>query len=160
MSANDDRSRGPGFSLTLWFLFVLALLVLLPQPSPMKTYRPHGWYHYVTLGLIPIGAWRAARLGGSEISYFVYGILCTLLFSLELAHSLPFWASDADYLNRGAIVLALPMATGFGCRYIASLRWGVDGKRRNRLNFCRCGYNLTGNASGICPECGTPVERA
>jgi hypothetical protein len=22
----------------------------------------------------------------------------------------------------------------------------------------KCGYNLTGNESGICPECGTPVE--
>ncbi|GJM25902.1 MAG: hypothetical protein DHS20C16_23170 [Phycisphaerae bacterium] len=22
-----------------------------------------------------------------------------------------------------------------------------------------CGYNLTGNASGTCPECGTPVPR-
>jgi hypothetical protein len=21
----------------------------------------------------------------------------------------------------------------------------------------RCGYNLTGNTSGVCPECGTPV---
>jgi hypothetical protein len=21
----------------------------------------------------------------------------------------------------------------------------------------RCGYNLTGNVSGVCPECGTPV---
>jgi Ca2+/Na+ antiporter len=21
-----------------------------------------------------------------------------------------------------------------------------------------CGYNLTGNVSGICPECGTPIE--
>lgn len=25
--------------------------------------------------------------------------------------------------------------------------------------FCRkCGYDLTGNASGRCPECGTPAE--
>ena len=23
----------------------------------------------------------------------------------------------------------------------------------------KCGYNLTGNVSGTCPECGTPVER-
>jgi hypothetical protein len=31
-------------------------------------------------------------------------------------------------------------------------------KRRKRKNHCRqCGYNLTGNMSGICPECGTPI---
>ena len=29
---------------------------------------------------------------------------------------------------------------------------------RQRLGLClRCGYNLTGNASGICPVCETPV---
>ena len=31
-------------------------------------------------------------------------------------------------------------------------------RRRQRLGLCRsCGYNLTGNTSGLCPECGTPV---
>jgi hypothetical protein len=35
-------------------------------------------------------------------------------------------------------------------------------RRRRRLarrgGFCEiCGYNLTGNTSGVCPECGTPV---
>ncbi len=24
----------------------------------------------------------------------------------------------------------------------------------------RCGYNVTGNVSGVCPECGTPVAVA
>ena len=24
----------------------------------------------------------------------------------------------------------------------------------------RCGYDLTGNISGICPECGTPIDPA
>ena len=29
---------------------------------------------------------------------------------------------------------------------------------RNGYNQCRtCGYDLTGNTSGTCPECGTPV---
>ena len=29
---------------------------------------------------------------------------------------------------------------------------------RRRLGLCRdCGYNLTGNESGVCPECGTAV---
>ena len=31
---------------------------------------------------------------------------------------------------------------------------------RHRRGHCLvCGYNLTGNTSGRCPECGTPVER-
>jgi len=33
-----------------------------------------------------------------------------------------------------------------------------DRRRRCKSGFClRCGYNLTGNVSGICPECGTPI---
>jgi hypothetical protein len=31
-------------------------------------------------------------------------------------------------------------------------------RHRGRTNACRCcGYNLTGNISGRCPECGTPL---
>ena len=29
---------------------------------------------------------------------------------------------------------------------------------RRRLGLCvKCGYDLTGNVSGVCPECGTPT---
>ena len=32
--------------------------------------------------------------------------------------------------------------------------------RRVRAGLCpRCAYNLTGNVSGVCPECGAPVVR-
>ena len=32
--------------------------------------------------------------------------------------------------------------------------------RRRRKGLCEnCGYNLTGNESGICPECGTKIEK-
>lgn len=41
---------------------------------------------------------------------------------------------------------------------LASFLWAVKTLRRARrrfLNHCqRCGYNLTGNTSGTCPECG------
>lgn len=38
------------------------------------------------------------------------------------------------------------------------LVWGLY--RRARRGLClRCGYNLTGNMSGVCPECGTAVSR-
>jgi len=30
--------------------------------------------------------------------------------------------------------------------------------RRPLPGHCRCGYNLTGNTSGICPECGNPTK--
>lgn len=39
-----------------------------------------------------------------------------------------------------------------------ALLWRVD--RRHPLGHCqRCGYNLTGNVTGRCPECGEAVER-
>jgi hypothetical protein len=29
----------------------------------------------------------------------------------------------------------------------------------SKCGACVCGYDLTGNASGICPECGEPVDK-
>jgi hypothetical protein len=53
---------------------------------------------------------------------------------------------------------------GAGVLYYYSLvlliLWVRDRRRpwRHVLGFCKeCGYNLTGNVSGICPECGTGI---
>ncbi|NOX57426.1 MAG: hypothetical protein GXP29_01025 [Planctomycetes bacterium] len=35
--------------------------------------------------------------------------------------------------------------------------WWSD--RRYRSGCVDCGYNLTGNVSGACPECGTPIDQ-
>ena len=36
----------------------------------------------------------------------------------------------------------------------------VQRHRIHKLHHClSCGYNLTGNVSGVCPECGTPVPK-
>jgi len=36
--------------------------------------------------------------------------------------------------------------------------WKYGRQRFDRRDACRaCSYNLTGNVSGICPECGTPT---
>ena len=31
-------------------------------------------------------------------------------------------------------------------------------RRRDLSGHCPCGYNLTGNTSGVCPECGVEVQ--
>ena len=51
--------------------------------------------------------------------------------------------------------VALPVASYLMYRYGEGDEPLED--RRRRLGQCvRCGYNLTGNRSGVCPECGTP----
>ncbi len=32
------------------------------------------------------------------------------------------------------------------------------GRKPVKPGHCRCGYNLTGNTSGVCPECGVEVQ--
>lgn len=45
----------------------------------------------------------------------------------------------------------------FGAVAGAPLIWRLGSKPGNR-GHCRCGYDLTGNESGTCPECGTRFE--
>jgi hypothetical protein len=42
---------------------------------------------------------------------------------------------------------------------VLPVRWLVLFRRRRRPpgSCATCGYNLTGNTSGVCPECGTPT---
>lgn len=36
----------------------------------------------------------------------------------------------------------------------------LDRRKGRQIDFpgCECGYNLTGNTSGVCPECGRPLR--
>ena len=46
------------------------------------------------------------------------------------------------------------------CTSLALLLWSKFRVRRIPPGFCQvCEYNLTGNVSWRCPECGTPIER-
>jgi len=39
-------------------------------------------------------------------------------------------------------------------------RRNAERRRRLRLGLCiTCEYDLTGNVSGVCPECGTKIEK-
>jgi hypothetical protein len=46
----------------------------------------------------------------------------------------------------------------FACAIGFSIRF-VPGTEPPRINACpKCSYNLKGNTSGVCPECGTEVS--
>ena len=63
----------------------------------------------------------------------------------------PFHELRFPYWVAVAVLAALPLYGAY-----CLVRFG-----RGRLSggCVRCGYSLTGNTSGVCPECGTPVPK-
>lgn len=51
-------------------------------------------------------------------------------------------------------IFGLVLSSGFPMLLLVRLRR----QRAKALECRRCGYDLQGNVSGICPECGTPIE--
>ncbi len=73
----------------------------------------------------------------------------------------PFWTpSDGDSplvsWTEIAIPLWLPLAV---LTTTALLPWYLDRRRIPPGHCRRCGYDLTGNVSGVCPECGAAVRK-
>jgi hypothetical protein len=61
----------------------------------------------------------------------------------------------ASTLSRVTIPIWLVFLPAF---VLTAFLWWRD-RRRFPPGHCQnCGYNLTGNVSGRCPECGTPIE--
>ncbi len=68
-----------------------------------------------------------------------------------------FWEPWAGGRARHLEFPLWPLAAGAGL--VAAVAWWLDPpRRRPRPGCCKaCGYDLTGNVSGRCPECGTPT---
>ncbi|HEV2688413.1 MAG TPA: hypothetical protein VGV35_07655, partial [Bryobacteraceae bacterium] len=79
--------------------------------------------------------------GSSQTSYFIS--YAGQIHSKGV--TLPYWI----------IILVTAIAPAFW------LREDLSRRRRLRIGLCQsCGYNLTGNTSGVCPECGTAIGKA
>ena len=70
-------------------------------------------------------------------------------------------------LSMVSIFLDKPTAViGLGVMSVGAIYFGACLVRTIRYNRWRagkccltCGYNLTGNTSGVCPECGTAIHK-
>jgi hypothetical protein len=81
-------------------------------------------------------------------------------WSVSRAHGSPIWLPSVDRFSstRGSYVdIFIPLWIPFLIVALPTgLLWWHD--RRIHPDQCqRCGYNLTGNVSGVCPECGEKV---
>jgi hypothetical protein len=92
--------------------------------------------------------WTHTRRSEFGIEYIVLDSGMTPFFS-ERSHSL---RVPCSYI---ALLLSIAPAAS-----LVSWRKRRRDAARTLAGRCmRCGYNLTGNVSGVCPECGTPAPK-
>ena len=101
-----------------------------------KTLPDNGLYHFA--GRFQCGVW-------DEVNFSPDGFT-SYRGKTIWAHS-PEWALAVAFALLPSLVL--------------SKRALKFAQRRRRVGCCiNCGYNLTGNVSGVCPECGKPIPKA
>ncbi len=92
-----------------------------------------------------------------------------LLGSVVVSYGARAWIASALCIAALGWLQVLPLGEAFTLTYVlvppvSALAASIWGRRRSKLPIpgrCRgCGYNLTGNVSGVCPECGLATEAA
>jgi hypothetical protein len=106
-----------------------------------------------------LGWGRAEFMYMSPIPREPYGLLD--LASSPAPRPLFFWTREKRFgtdWSRVGFPLWFPVIVFAAYPVVALLRGPVRRwRRRTRCVCIECGYDLTGNVSGICPECGRPV---
>jgi len=139
----------------LFTLLYLAGVLFAPMYVAVYAYsrmspRPHvsAWTH---------GARVIAATSGAAVS----------LVLMEAAHPFLVPSQSQLYVVGSYILFFIPSAAG-SFWLLERLRpyerggpiWWWRRHRRRKAGLCfECGYDLTGNVSGICPECGTEIEQ-
>jgi hypothetical protein len=102
------------------------------------------WLRYLAIAPLHPGT---HALPGGVVKFVFRPAPTSPLIPAMLAVSVPNWLA--------VLISASPVAVLL-IRFRRTTRAGV----RHRANLCSaCGYNLTGNVSGVCPECGTPIVK-
>ena len=148
--------------LSAWAWVIHLFSMCAPTFLPMKGYNTIGTLHYAVFVFAPIGAWINANNRVPLWLFIVFGASCTVDFDFRLGHR---WSNWVIFVRRTspfaadmAVLCGISIGLGLVCRLVARLRRHIAARRADRGGSCReCRYDLTGNVSGICPECGTPT---
>ncbi len=144
--------------MTIWLIVVWALCTVFhpgldrdPPVTPIDI---------VAVMLLPFISYRLAKNCNNGLWFLLFGCLGTLPIGMSLLDN---WRNNAAYSTDSTLMaivgrMCVPIiGMGLLCRAMPALRDYLTIEIPNP--FCKhCGYNLTGNVSGICPECGKPVQ--
>lgn len=98
-----------------------------------------------------VGAKGAGLVGRRLLGWIISGTLINAAFDVGLVSGiLQGWRTPL--ITLGCLALFIYALHAVGRRDSLKLRFLAEPHCRN------CSYNLTGNISGICPECGTPID--
>ena len=64
-----------------------------------------------------------------------------------------------NFWGVGAYFIDLPLYAAFAAVALPTLLMWRHCPKPRGPGHCRCGYDLTGNTSGACPECGTRIGK-
>ena len=133
--------------LGLWVFSVKFILLYVPVSRQWTIFLSSGQIVYDASPLRETG-WTC-HVNLSDLAGFAMAIPVTTFAHVYLGFDLPGTNGDDAH-----IPLWLPV---FAVGFPTAILWWRD--RRPKAGFCKaCEYDLTGNVSGTCPECGTTVE--
>ena len=138
-----------------------------------------GWYQIVLLYSRHYGEQAAASAGvlyvlwtssavREQLPLASEGRPCVQLVKCDhpprLHWILPCWKAPGYDTQAGCWHMSSALWIPFWLPFVllatpTALLWWHDLRRIPPGHCQRCGYDLTGNVSGRCPECGTPIER-
>lgn len=128
-----------------------------------------GWLLCIPLGLGARSFAREYRTEGRKRARWIAGILAWMtlsigaIFGIVLCwqNSLSRGQSALDYLGVFLMSCCIHVPISFGPAIVLALlalrTIGRPPESCTQTHCDNCEYDLTGNVSGICPECGTPI---
>ncbi len=131
------------------------LLAWVTSTFMFVQYRSAGCWTTINRGGVHVWVWR-----GITPTRLPLGLVTRLgyrgIFPLRLLPS--FQVVPGSISPRVMDVLSIPLWCPFLLTALpTALLFWFDRRRISPGRCPKCGYNLTGNVSGICPECGEPV---
>lgn len=160
MPCRDESQSFPAERVYLNSLFLLCVVVMVLVPWMLRYPVQHHLYSWVKcVGLVLLTGWAVfvVILKAHGTGIMIDGVAMFLHIQISLpgmGRIIPpelGFDEDVFAVTAHAVSLSLVLAP------ILSKKRAL----RDRIppGHCKqCGYNLTGNTSGICPECGTPTR--